>query len=519
MVATSRSVWWLAAGLFGFAVAWVATTPSLSVFLNWDNGAYLHHFASERFGWHHPIWNCHLGIGHFYWLGVRIATLLGGTAMHGFRLANALGFGAAAAILTALTLWLARGERWLSALLAAAWLTCWTTMFLVFSVEDNVLFLPVGAGVLSLCVRRLERWSARDSVITGALGGVAYLVSSQALLYLAPPFYVAVLLGPGRGVLARVRDGLLVLAGAAGTVAAWAVLVAATTPASTAEIFHVTLSYPQPSLFPRSVAELIKILSEPGKTMYALGTGVWRALAPRLGSPSVATFRALGAAVLLVEAAVCAASFLQLRRAEGRRFHLLAATLLLFTGLTALYQSAEIDNPKRFDFLPLVAALLVAAALALRPQVLASARKRAAVAAALVLFIAWNCVVVVRWRHLTIAEPAKPDQSWVKGYYDAPARDGARWRSWYDHLTRIRRAHPRACAYVFTIDEVRAGTWWNEIPALLWSELPTHVVLAEPAARGHWRHPPRMMTKTQYLAQRRTPECAFYSAAARFVLP
>ena len=160
--------------------------------------------------WSDAPWNAHFAIGHVYLIGVYLATALGGTIIDGFRLMDALAFGLTAGLLSDAARRLS-GDRWLGALCALAWATAWVNLLFLFTLEDNPLYLPAAAALFWLVVARRDRWTARQSVWAGALAAWAALQSWQALYYLGPAGYAALLFTPGAR-RAKIRAGAVVVA-------------------------------------------------------------------------------------------------------------------------------------------------------------------------------------------------------------------------------------------------------------------------------------------------------------------
>jgi hypothetical protein len=176
--------------------------------------------------------------------------------------------------------------------------------------------------------------------------------------------------------------------------------------------------------------------------------------------------------VLAVLSAAAAATVWWARRHGRRGAHLVAASLLALTLAAALYVDLPVDKFKRYDHLPLLLPLLGVA-------VLVPISRRGSLAAfAIVLVIqggtaiAWN-----RAFHRALPASSPP------GYH---GHDG---QTWFAHMRAVRRQSPRACAYVFTLDELAHGRFQLEIPAALWSELPGAVVIGDPAAIKDWPRP------------------------------
>jgi hypothetical protein len=161
----------------------VTTGPAILALINWDNAAYVWDNAAYvansavgRMTWSYPPWNKHYGVHLILWFGVKVARLFGGTHVDGFRLVEAVFFGLAAAVTSDLLRRLLR-DRLLAGLLTGAWMAAWVNLFLIITLEYNILFLATGAMLLWLCVVRIDAWDWRTSVGAGLIAGVGVLVS------------------------------------------------------------------------------------------------------------------------------------------------------------------------------------------------------------------------------------------------------------------------------------------------------------------------------------------------------
>jgi hypothetical protein len=523
------------AGL-GALVAWVATGPALDVFVNWDTGVYLHAYASGAGSWQDVPWNCHFGLGHLYDPAVRLARAVGGTPVQGLRFLNALALAAAAAVM-ADGLRRAVGGRLIAGLLALVWLTAFATALPVLTLEDDVLWFPAAAVVTWLLLVRLPDWGWRDSAAAGVAVGFAALMSWQAVIWLGPACYATAIAdgagrpegpgrpgaAPGRPAGVRAVDTGVLLGSFVALLVLWTLAVAALAPARGAgELLAVLVSRPEPSLFPRDAAGLGHLLAGVGAMLRTLGIAMCRMLRPWAALPGEAPLRVLGGVALAAMGALAAWSFTRRGTPAGRRLHAAAASLLLLAVVTSYYQAAEGDNVKRYAFAPFLAVAVLASLVEAvgSPRALAG-RAGAVVMALLAAASVAQAGIAARWRQVTLRTPPAPGSDWVKVQHPAPplTADGRRTlhQSWYGYLDRVRRERPGACQHVFTADELAAGRWWAEIPALLWSELPAHAVLAEPGERAGWRRAPRFVTRAELAASGRLG-CAWLSpAAARLV--
>jgi hypothetical protein len=365
-----RSAAALGAAFAGVALlVWILTTPALLVHVNWDAGSYLHGIASGTLDWSGPPWNAHFALHYLYLLAGWAVRPFGGTAADGFRLLDALCTAAIFVLLLHACLKLT--GRWLIAwLCAAAWLTAFVTLFLVFTLEDNLVYLVPAAGLVWLCATRNAVWSWREALAAGACAAGAALISVQGVLYVAPAIYMTVVLRPREvGVPRRLLEGGLVLGGLAATFVLCLLLLAATSRLSLGELGGILLSRPQPSQFPRSAAELARLLTDLGGALRTLGLAAsFHLFGNRVPLAGPGALKAMGALFLAGAAIAWATTAVLAWRRRHWAPHVLASTLLLFVVLTALYRDVEYAYLKRTDFIPLLLAPLAASLRAPRPR-------------------------------------------------------------------------------------------------------------------------------------------------------
>ncbi len=461
-----------AGGLFG----WVATSPSLSLGINWDTAAYAAEVASGRLGWSAVPWSSHYALGPLYVAGAALARLVGGTVLDGFRLLNALALGVTAALVAAAAGRLS-GGRALALGIVGWWLAWWGLVRLACTWEDNVLFLPFGAAALVLALVRAPEWRPRDGLVAGALVGAGSLVSWQAAAYLFPPLYAACAVGGSpRPLVRRARDGALIVLAFLAARIAWAVFYAVTSRGVPLRTLLATLfARPEPSFFPRGLHGWWELARAWRSVLRHLAVGFLQVLGPwwREGSPRGAALVLAGVAILIIALAAAVLTWRHARHTRIPTAHLIAATAAALLVASALYVDLPVDKYKRYDFLPLVIALALAAALG---------RTRAARRPWLVLAPLLGLqVFLAAFSHshftaaLATAQPA--------GYY---TRDG---ETWYAFARRLRARTRDRCGYLFTFPEVQHARYQLEIPAALWSELPGAQVLDAPAEAATWRRP------------------------------
>ena len=94
-----------------------------------------------------------------------------------------------------------------------------------------------------------------------------------------------------------------------------------------------------------------------------------------------------------------------------------------------------------------------------------------------------------------------------------PQFHGAWTPSAVAHVRVVARMRERG----HSLDEIRDGSWNLDIMGSLWSELPSHEVIAEPGEVSGWRYPPRAVRAAAaqaYLAD----GCSWLSKEAARVL-
>jgi hypothetical protein len=511
----------LALGIVGFTAVWILTSPSCLLFINWDNAAYLADFG-RGIGWNHRPWNVHFAIGHLYLALSWPVRAFGGGLIDGFRFTNALFVGGTTALFADTALRLAR-SRALAVLVPLAWLSLWGTLYLVATLEDNLLYLLPALGALRVTVLRVDRWHPRDSVLAGTLGGLAMLAATQAAMYVAPAVWAAIIGGSrGRSVGTRARDVALVLMACVAAMCAWTLLLAPTVSwFRLGDLLRIQFSTPQPNMFPKSGTELWWLLSDVGAMLRTVGVGVQLTLWPLgrgapLPPPSLRTplpegVLALGLVAVMVEVALFAWLTLGAVRSGRRAGHLLAATLLLFTVAAGLYQERPwFWEIKRYDFLAPVGLVLAAWLLGeARPERRRTTERAATLALSVVVVV--DIAVFASYRSHYGTTLPETEASWVAGEHPPPAWYGREGLPWFGYFRRIRSEHPEACAYVFSVRELTECTWNHDITASLYNELPRYQLLAQP-----WERPAQTRFPLRYTTPRAVRrDCAWLSDDAR----
>ncbi len=493
--------------VLGFAVAWVGSSPALGMGINWDAAGYLADIASGRAGWSAPPWSSHYALGQVYVLCVWLARVFGGTVIDGGRLLGALSLGCACATFFFVANTLCRA-RLIAALLTAVFATAWGVLLLVFTLEDNLVFLPASVAALAVAVRGLSGWRPRHSVLAGALVGLGTLMSWQAGLYLFIPLYVAVVLGgAGRGMPARARDGVLVVVAMFAARIAWALLYWTTSTGLPLRALMRTLfARPQPSFFPSGLAGWLDVATHWPTLLRRIGGGVVQELAPgALDSLSVrgATF-GIGVGILLALLALCILSARQAARSNHWQTHLLAVCLLAFTAATALYVDLPEDRFKRYDYLPVLLPLLAAALVGAIDASRAWLQRMAALVTVLIVI---QGAAALRHNRIWHAQlPSARPANYV-------AHGG---ETWFAYMRRLHQSSPGICVFVFGFDELSHARFQLEIVAALRSELPAAVVLGDPALMKTWDRPLPMVSLASAGASLRG--CEWLSDGARGLL-
>ena len=485
----SHAIFVAAAGLLTGLFGWVATSPRLLVHINWDAGSFIHQIADGGVRWSSAPWNAHFGMQYMYMLFFWAARFLGGTPIDGARLLDACCLAIVAALLADAGIRVT-GSRLIAGLVVAFWASAFVTEFLVFTLEDNLVFLTPATGILWLCAVRAEKWGARESILAGLLAAAAGLMSIQGVIYVLPPLYVAVVLRR-REISAwlRARDaGLTLVALFAGAIG-FAGFVSVTSSLRLRLALSVLFARPDPSQFPKTMAEMGKLLADVSGSLNTLGVATSLQLFSNRIVFSPAWLVGIGGLVMLVELAVVVATTVWSWRRRCFGPHVFAATLLLFTVATALYRDVAYAYLKRTDFVPLIGGFLVIACVQALP---ASGRLRKIAVLALALLVAAQSFAAWRWRRAEAGTYVTLDQTVigrrVPGYHGIPGEG-----SFFQHFRALRQAHPTACAFVFDASEVAHGRWNPDLSGSIWSELPAHIIIGNPAEMAKWRRKMRVL--------------------------
>lgn len=490
----------LAATMMAFGVAALETSPSQLVNLNWDNGGYVADLATTRDYLVRP-WSAHFAIAPLYAAGAAIVRLFHGTIFDGLRLATIFAFtlsGFLIADLVAAITTSALATFGLTALFA----TFWVNQFLLLTVEDNLLYVPLLVLLFRVSLLREAGFRRRDALLAGAIAGLAYMLSLQALLYIFPALWLCLLARPAHDDAISPRLGNVGLCIVGGVLAIGAVLVLMSIGrAELGTLYGTLVTPPNPPLRMRAPSDWLGAFDALG---WAAGLSIQHsAYSP---PPTYGIGRTnLGLVFLLIVIAYTAWLARRAWRDRSITLGLVALTLVFFTIATPLRIDDGYAYLKRFDFFPACLALSLAFV----------GKRHARALGGVALFVAAvQLGLGLRWAARHRAEyaslPCPPPQ--VHPSSTNYGRDG---KSWVKYFRDLREAHPQACAFVFDVDEISEGAWWQEIPGALWSELPDHVVLGLKSQVQLWRHPPRMADPRREDRRQWTRPCAVVSCAAR----
>jgi len=483
-----------ATALVCFLVSWLGAAPAHLLGLHWDTGSFMAKMATTRHRWRFAgvPWTSHLALPQIYIVACAVTQLVGGSCFDAFRLLQSLCVAAGGLLFFATAARLARSTT-LGALLAVAFVTAWGIFALVFSMVDNLVYLPPAMAVLYWCVRRVDDWRDRDSALVGALAGAAALVSLQCVIYLIPPLFVVTFLGGSRGrrsvavaLLVRVRQLVVLVAAFAAVIVAWGLVLGATTNVSVRQVFGVMTDRPQATYVPRNEKEL-RALFDMKQFFHHLGMGVAQELT--MGSSAEALYnrtRNLGVWLLAGEALLFVGAVVaRWRKRAHTGLVFVAFTLLAFTCVTSLYHDLLIEKYKRYDFLPLLVFLSVAALIGCA-QRFHRPLARAAMIAAVAVIGLQTAGAVGNNRQWHAELPFFP-----RGLNEYYGRDGV---SWIGYFRKLERAQPSACRFVFGIDEFSGIRWNHEVTAGLATQLPAYAFVGWPNDVFKWKYKPPLLT-------------------------
>ncbi|HZI13115.1 MAG TPA: hypothetical protein VE153_22220 [Myxococcus sp.] len=371
-------------------------------------------------------------------------------------------------------------------------------LFLLRTLEDDVLYLPWQVALLGLLVSRLETWSARDAWLSGLLLGGAWLVHYPALVWAGPLVLACASAGPreqpwySAGRLKRlgaVRLGGLVVVLAFGGVRwlyggswgscvdllllppnavvglrssmGWMLVRLSSLPAVLVPFWPLQESVRQSLL-----VYLLRLLVAAvilGWTVVMLVRPLWRKAAPATPRERASTF-------VLRSLVICTVpSFIMPDGAFYERLSHVPLFTLVLIGLRLA--------PSTLTAAPATEAALPAPSLAPRRGAWATA----ALVCASLLWAAWQ----------------------------------ERGSSWMARYTALRTAHPDACHFVFAESEFVPGSIKEYGRAFALREaLPSHQLIR--TSNANWKIAPNFITADQARSGHR--DCVWYSDASRALL-
>jgi hypothetical protein len=489
-------------------VGWLATSPSWSMGINWDTAGYSSEIAQGS-PWARAPWNSHYGVGHVYWFAMHSARGFGLTALDGIRALNALALaGSALAIcLCALRM---RVAPVLSVFLAGVYLTSWGTLILVFTWEDNVLFHPPALAALAVCVYRLGQWRWQDSFYGGLLVGLSSLMSWQGAAFAIPVCYAAlVLAGRQRRWWQRLRDFALVPMGVLLARFAWVCIFWITAhELSFSALLKTAFERPVPSYLPKDLSNWVGLLGKWREILRHLGIGVTHEIGPGIRDAAyiVPHLKVLGACLLGIAVLLWILTSILFCRRFGRSSKFLAAAFLALTLSSAAYLDFPADKYKRYDYIPMLASLGLAAAAG------SVANRRTGWSRHLV----WPAILSIVAGQLVVGH------HWNRQWYaklqtsSPPGRAGHGNQTWFAYLRSLRETNNNVCSFVFAFNEVAQANSNLEILAALVSELPQPLVVGAPPAAKQWLRPLPLVSAAEVTAGPRT--CQWISPRARLEL-
>ncbi len=495
----------VAAALVGVAVSWIGTAPRHLTGLHWDTGSYLARFATTSDRWRNVgvPWLSHLALPQIYIGACALAELVGGSCFAGFRALQALCLGGALALFFVVAARLSRSYA-LGLVLVLCLATAWGTLVLVFGMVDDLVHWPAEMGVLYVCLTRIDDWRDRDSLVAGLLVAAASLVSLQCVLWMLPALFVATLLGGARRWRVRARHAALLVGTFVALLLVWGLVLGLTTYTPMRTVFGVMTARPQASYVPKD-ARGLRNLFDAHQFLRHLGVGIAQQLASVFESDWIyAAWPSIGGwlvAVEIVAFGVCVVGYRKKR--VGPRLLLLTFTLLAFTLVTSMYHDHITEKYKRYAFLTLFTFALFAAIVG----AIARARRTVvgvSVGVAALVAVAQLVHGVGENREWHESQPYFPH-----GLADYLGRDHLSWMAYFEALGR---ANPRACRFVFDVQELTTARWNHEVTAALVTELPRYAMIGRPPEVARWKEKPPLIAPGAY---NQVLECDWLSPQAR----
>jgi len=520
----------LMVGLGAFVWAAVLSSDTWVMKLNWDTANYVSKYARGAAGWSDDPWNSHFALGAVYWLAHAVLSPLSGSYIFAVRALNALCFGLAGGLSAALFM-RASGSRAFGCLIGCLYVSSWGLTLLLLHIEDNIVYLPFAVAVLAVAVHGLSGWRPVHSVAAGFTAGCGALISWQAGLYLLPALVAACVHLQARALTRRLRDVGLVVGAFTGAVLLWLGLYALTSTHSFADLITVVTSRPEPSYFPETWHDFMLLVRGPVRVFRHLGLGLVHEVGP-LATESRAWRRALPVLGLVWLIAMGVLAIGATVWAKARRLRVLPFALGLcfaISALTSLYVDLPSDAFKRYEFVPLLLGLCVAAfARAIGqtsgeifPHMLGSSKRR----------FGWLLSGLVAVCFVLFVVQLGAGLYWAKAYRAGlpdrhpPGYFGVGEQPWFVYLQHVRYQNPDRCRLVFALAELAHGRYQLEIPAALW-DLPKErsrvrsrrsvadegfVALGNPHEVELWRHPIRVRPPELFRRQ----ACDWLSEPAR----
>lgn len=481
MTASPYAMAIVVAVLVAASIGWLCTSPSLSMGINWDTAGYAAEIGSGKV-WASLPWNSHYGIGHIDWLMMHFMPIIGMTALDGVRAANAIALMWAAVALVYCARAIGHPAR-IAIIVACLYLTAWGTLILVFTWEDNVLVHPAALTTLAICLTRFNSWRAKDSIFVGAMVGIASLMSWQGVAYIFPAGYAAFVAGDSRPWWKRTRDAFLVPISLVIMRLTWAFcfwLSATKLPLS--RLLRVAFERPSPNYLPETLSGWLTLLGKPREMLIHAGIGVTHELGPGIRDmPGIAAYYPLlGVSLIALGLLLCSIFAIFFRKHVDPKLRFLCIAFFFLTATSIVYLDLPIDKYKRYDYLPVFAAIGIPTFCIWIQNHISRNWFRGFCQWALYLLIIAQSIAGYRWNRQWHGKLLTNDPTNYAGY---------KGQTWFSYIRSIRKQHPNACSYIFAFPEVSNGRYQLEIPASLFSELKHPVVIGAPDGVSRWPRP------------------------------
>jgi len=279
---------------------------------------------------------------------------------------------------------------------------------------------------------------------------------------------------------------------------------------------------PDPLYMPRSTSTILKYIFDGHSLFETLGNGVvWNLSfhAYKLpGQPFISRWT-LGLLATLILLALFVWATRWSWRTRKWAPHVLTATLLLLAFTTSLHKDLEeYTGLKRYDFVPLIFTFLAAILLGELGKRGANRKLVWATVIAVAILAPIQFGMGLRWslheqaRYVTTA-------SWNQFPHPEPMQFGREGKSWFHYFRNLGREHRDACTVVLSYGEIADSTWNFEITGSLYSELKSHLVVADDGMIARFRpNARRVVPHLVRAADAQIPPCAWISPAAKEVL-